>query len=389
MKMVPYLPAELIDHIIDYLHDDFRSLATCALTCRQWLPAAHFHTFGSVVLWPDTCKTFAELLAASPELALVVHSVEMRSLVHGSRVWQLVDLSFLDVLTAVTDLKLNTIRVADAVHEALIRTLLTVRKLAVDGCWFATLQDFAALASSFRGIESLAISFLLGDPNAAVVSPPPSLPASLRTIELGDLEWDRMPAVELLDWLGGVPDPQQIIGLSCHVAWEVWPAQMILGIFGSHLQHLELVVKTEVSLDRILGKAEFSLSQCTNLQTFALRLWLAEMCVPENQDLPWVPRLLSQLHCPRLYKITLSFYAEDMTDLRTLASENAVRQLSKAQYFALTALDWTSISATLARADFSALRELVIEGRGPKGILEAYIRREHPELHERGVVTLT
>lgn len=138
----------------------------------------------------------------------------------------------------------------------------------------------------------------------------------------------------------------------------------------------------------MMGKAGFSLSECTSLQTFTLRLWLAEMCVPENQDLLWIPRLLSQLHAPHLHQLTLSLHVDDMMDLRSLASENAVRQLSKANYADMTALDWASIHVTLALEDFSCLRKFVIEGRGPTDALEAYIDHEYPELRQRGVIVL-
>ncbi|KAH9831245.1 uncharacterized protein C8Q71DRAFT_311374 [Rhodofomes roseus] len=385
--MAPSLPPELTDHIIDYLHDDSCALAACALTCRQWLPAARYHSFGAVTLVPHRCETFAELIAVSPELALAVRSVKLRSLANGSRVWHRADLSFLTALTAATDFFLDTMRVGDTVHEAFVQGLSAVRRLTAHNCWFATLYDFAALVSSFQCLEFLSMSILIDDPDAR--GPPlPSLPDRLQVIELGDLEWDRMPAAALFEWIKDVPNPQQLVGMSCHVIWEVWPTQAILAICGSHLQHFELVIKTEGSLDRILGKAGFSLSECTSLQTFTLRLWLAEMCVPENQDLLWIPRLFSQLHAPHLHQITLSLHVDDMMDLRTLASENAVRQLTEANHADLTALDWASMHTTLAREDLSSLRKFVIEGRGPTDALEAYIEHEYPELHQRAVIVL-
>ncbi|KAH9933315.1 uncharacterized protein B0H18DRAFT_1101996 [Fomitopsis serialis] len=41
----PRLPPELFDAIIDHLHDDRHTLATCALVCRGWLPASRMHNF--------------------------------------------------------------------------------------------------------------------------------------------------------------------------------------------------------------------------------------------------------------------------------------------------------------------------------------------------------
>ena len=42
------LPAEIIDRIIDFLHDDSTSLAYCSQVCKLWLPTASFHLFRSL-----------------------------------------------------------------------------------------------------------------------------------------------------------------------------------------------------------------------------------------------------------------------------------------------------------------------------------------------------
>nr|GAT46366.1 predicted protein [Mycena chlorophos] len=44
------LPGEILDHIVDFLHDDAFTLRTCSLVCRALVPAARFHTFQHVAL---------------------------------------------------------------------------------------------------------------------------------------------------------------------------------------------------------------------------------------------------------------------------------------------------------------------------------------------------
>ncbi|KAI0695178.1 hypothetical protein BC835DRAFT_1273755, partial [Cytidiella melzeri] len=39
------LPREVIDMIIDFLHDDRRTLKSCAAVCKQWVSVAHPHLF--------------------------------------------------------------------------------------------------------------------------------------------------------------------------------------------------------------------------------------------------------------------------------------------------------------------------------------------------------
>lgn len=46
--MSSYIPPELIDQIIDYLHNDPKSLNACALAARDWLPSTRYHRFRSI-----------------------------------------------------------------------------------------------------------------------------------------------------------------------------------------------------------------------------------------------------------------------------------------------------------------------------------------------------
>lgn len=50
----PILAAELIDIIVDFLHDDEQALAACSLACRVFLPAARLHLLARVHLRCDT-----------------------------------------------------------------------------------------------------------------------------------------------------------------------------------------------------------------------------------------------------------------------------------------------------------------------------------------------
>ncbi len=43
------LPSEIVDIIIDHLHD-YRALCACSMTCSALLPASHYHLFSEVVM---------------------------------------------------------------------------------------------------------------------------------------------------------------------------------------------------------------------------------------------------------------------------------------------------------------------------------------------------
>jgi hypothetical protein len=56
------LPAELVDRIIDYLHDDPQSLRATSLTCHKWLPSSHYHLFHEVKLTDGNYFGFFRLM---------------------------------------------------------------------------------------------------------------------------------------------------------------------------------------------------------------------------------------------------------------------------------------------------------------------------------------
>ena len=48
----PDLPPELLDHIVDLLHDDEEALKTCCLVSKSWISRARKHLFANVKLHP-------------------------------------------------------------------------------------------------------------------------------------------------------------------------------------------------------------------------------------------------------------------------------------------------------------------------------------------------
>jgi hypothetical protein len=59
------LPPELIDIIIELLHDDRAALAICALVCRSWVPASRSHLFSKIDITPQNWKVASELLSSA------------------------------------------------------------------------------------------------------------------------------------------------------------------------------------------------------------------------------------------------------------------------------------------------------------------------------------
>ncbi|KAJ7302204.1 hypothetical protein DFH08DRAFT_905750 [Mycena albidolilacea] len=77
------LPQELLDTILDNLHDDYPSLKSCALAARTFVASARIHAFRRVEILPpkdplsspNPCQRFHELLTSSPHIASLVQEL--------------------------------------------------------------------------------------------------------------------------------------------------------------------------------------------------------------------------------------------------------------------------------------------------------------------------
>lgn len=128
----------------------------------------------------------------------------------------------------------------------------------------------------------------------------------------------------------------------------------------------------------LFGRSEFTLAHCTGLRTCRLRFDFREMCVPENQSLPWIATLLSQLASTFLEEVVIAIRVDYMEDLRALDSECMIRALSCVRFGDLCALNWGDISKPLLR--LSSLRRFAVEGHGDTEKLEKHIAMQSPDL---------
>jgi hypothetical protein len=59
------LPAEILDHIVDHLHDATDSLKNCSLVSKSWIPRTRKHLFADIRL--DTVKRLQSWKEAFPD----------------------------------------------------------------------------------------------------------------------------------------------------------------------------------------------------------------------------------------------------------------------------------------------------------------------------------
>lgn len=101
------LPQELVDDILDKLHDEQKTLRSCALVCGAWLPSSRRHLFAKICLKatsPQTglavpqerCERLYKLLQRTPSIIPYIRELEIcegsplhhyNSHVQGSTTW--------------------------------------------------------------------------------------------------------------------------------------------------------------------------------------------------------------------------------------------------------------------------------------------------------------
>ncbi|TFK44090.1 hypothetical protein BDQ12DRAFT_672368 [Crucibulum laeve] len=183
-----YLPQELVDHIIDHLHDDPVSLSHCSLVCHAWLRTSRLHLFAKVnlkagsphtpaVVPPeDRCRSLYRLLKRSPEIIPHIreldicegspahHSPEVRS-----TTWVTVEWSLPPLLKMLTHLKRLDFAATSTMHwktlppgfQEAICTLLARPSLTYIRLHHWSFPDLVSLAkplSACRNLKALALS---------------------------------------------------------------------------------------------------------------------------------------------------------------------------------------------------------------------------------------
>ncbi|KAI0076450.1 hypothetical protein K474DRAFT_1622892, partial [Panus rudis PR-1116 ss-1] len=76
MTRLTALPPELVDEAIDHLWNDIRSLQSCSLVCKAWLPSSRLHLFRTVRLRKaDDCAKLSSIVESSPIIARCVRKL--------------------------------------------------------------------------------------------------------------------------------------------------------------------------------------------------------------------------------------------------------------------------------------------------------------------------
>ncbi len=183
-RSVQILPPELLDIIIDHNYNDPKTLAKCALVCREWVNRTRYHLWRTVSLGdhgefdPEDFLTF---VSGRPDIASHIREVKVRFPLTAPRPYFLGTLlRLLGALTATERLSLDRIYFSpfasragsqDAfLHNSVVSRNL--KSLRISRCRFDNVEPLDRLCRAFPDIQDLTVlrSFTIG---ASFILPTP------------------------------------------------------------------------------------------------------------------------------------------------------------------------------------------------------------------------
>ncbi|KAF8530776.1 hypothetical protein JB92DRAFT_3105997 [Gautieria morchelliformis] len=289
------LPGELIDQVIDHLHDDLPSLRACCLTCRAWVPSARFHIFYNIVLSAKRAHAFARvrrmrraagLLKPSPHISLLVRSLTIDGGPRGT-----------------FDRRLDYLDAHPNVLSALISNFSALQELRISSVTFNGFRDLAALIVAHPFLECLDLTFVSWKSETAasrwenVFQEYPDLRSRLRCIKLDYI------SLSMIDWMSSYYHvlPAHTVTRSPNIFIRDIPRMArLFKLIGSSLEHLtfhvyecKLESREETNMDLL------SYNRGLRSLTFnKLRL------SPYGETYAWLPVLLSQVKSTYIEEIS-------------------------------------------------------------------------------------
>ncbi|KAJ3552870.1 hypothetical protein NM688_g3927 [Phlebia brevispora] len=396
--MMPLLPHELSDRIIDFLHDDRSTLSKVSLVCRSFLPATRYHRFSNLVLVGSRIERFNQLLDISPNLGAFVSNLVLNSGLSHT-VWRRLSAetlsNMLQRMPALQFLDLRFLRLQDEVMD-LIGTIKVLHSLSLVGCNVPSADSLAYLLGRLESLVRLEVEDLNFSEECAIgesVERPHIL--TLSATGLTDEATN-----QICSWI--LDDEGRLDILSFHTRLrsraEAIATKNVIEQLGGTLTDFQMVVDAEASLTcelssipsessglltdvlAVFGESDIDLGCLTNLRSCRLVFKLREMCVPENLSLPWISTLVSQLSSSYLSNIAVNIQADNVQDLRALDSECGVRETFPVRFGELQALDWAAIEGALDNRLQGSLTVITMEGIGNPGVLQDFLHLSHPIL---------
>lgn len=365
------LANEVVDIIIDFLHDDKPSLRTCSLTCKTFLPSTRYHLFSDITFTSENIESFVTLLESpSPSsIAPVVRHIILGRLFsyQFNRAMDLIQnatrLTFR--LRAVKSLRITSLGLTCA-HPSIFKAFLSmianlsgVEELTLRSIQFERFEHVLDVAYAFPRLRWLSLeSVYWALPKSAETitrfkDGPPFRLRTLSSILLDDFaEWmlsrNPVPTVQQLD----LPIRHfQKAAFHCALAQmgENVP-ELRISIDSESLSFMQPATCLTIAIvTRLLPLEEIHITQFTNVQNLHLSITAPpkrSALVRRNRG--FIVLVLSQILAHSVKGITFRVIGED--------------ERPGSDYWE-DLLDWCEIETILNGPRFIALHEVRIEWR--------------------------
>ncbi|KAF8970471.1 hypothetical protein BDZ97DRAFT_95945 [Flammula alnicola] len=186
-----HIPIEVVEVIIDHLHNDKKSLNVCTLVARRWLPTSRYHLISSVRVDQKNYRGLLELLSAPyARLAVSVLELKLVRFNEDDNAWLNYALpTFAKHFSSITSLSLAGIkwrqlnpRSVDCIKTAFRKTT----KLLLLDCFFVSFSQIIELISSFEVLEDLKCVVCKCDSQGRAPSPQLKMASRLKTFMFDD-----------------------------------------------------------------------------------------------------------------------------------------------------------------------------------------------------------
>lgn len=253
--LVPCVPPELVDHIIDHLYDDKITLSTLSTVCRSFLPTASLHLFHylSIDIARKSIYEFADFLRdAPPRIARNIRKLDIVSSPHyvGFSGWTIEKrtlpmaalASLLAHIPYLSELRLTSVKMMSTLPfpDSIPRPL---ERLSISWVWCVPL-DACILLAFFSDIRSLHIEgatwfHIRPNPEDAVreinmIQPIPSTKVTNLDLSVSQHTRSFLEMLRRTKTAGSL----ERVNVICSNMLEVWSLGDFLGHAGQNVKHL-------------------------------------------------------------------------------------------------------------------------------------------------------
>ncbi|TFK41421.1 hypothetical protein BDQ12DRAFT_720273 [Crucibulum laeve] len=322
------IPSEIVDYIVDYLHDDRLTLLACSLTASPFLATSRLHLFSEVKLDYAGIDTFLQVL----DVPYSTIAPAMRRLV--------IDKQKAQNTPAISSSKKREPYIPKY-RANLVASLQGVQSICLSNCWLVYIPTpFWHLLSDLKGVHTLELRKFLSSSTTQFLSYVCALP-SLKTMSVSEVVWDPLrcdlesfqsqkslaiPLLEvtkhsqygILEWLmTQQPVPHvntlRIVIDTVHGPVVLSTVQRYLSAVGASVQHLILDVQSGIPDLQVSSGVDFS--TFTNVKSISIQnVSVSTQNLQSHRLENFLGSVFSQAKSEYLHQVNLSMSVEDTND---------------------------------------------------------------------------